>query len=86
MIWAPVLSAAEAVSDPQTIAAGAVVQTPQHNGPPINAPAAPIRFPGADDGPKGPAPKVGEHTSAVLAELGYSENEIADLLGSGAAA
>lgn len=86
LIWAPVLSAAEAVSDPQTIAAGAVVQTPQHNGPPINAPAAPIRFPGADDGPKGPAPKVGEHTSAVLAELGYSENEIADLLGSGAAA
>jgi len=86
MIWAPVLSAAEAVADPQAIASGAVVQTPQHEGPPINAPGAPIRFPGADDGPKGPAPKAGEHTRAVLAQAGYSEAEIDALFASGAAA
>lgn len=86
MIWAPVQSAAEAIADPQTIAAGAVVQTPQHDGPPINAPGAPIRFPGADDGPKGPAPKVGEHTRVVLMELGYDEPEIEAMYASGAAA
>jgi crotonobetainyl-CoA:carnitine CoA-transferase CaiB-like acyl-CoA transferase len=86
MIWAPVLSAAEAAADPQAIAAGAVVQTPQHDGTTINAPAAPVRFPGADDGPKGPAPKTGEHTRAVLAQAGYSENEIEALFASGAAA
>lgn len=86
LIWAPVLTAAEAVVDPQAIAAGAVVQTPQRDGTTINAPGAPIRFPGAEDGPKGPAPFVGEHTRAVLAELGYSDAEIDALYASGAAA
>ena len=86
MIWAPMLSAAEAAVDPQAIAAGAVVQTPQHDGGTINAPGGPVRFPGADDGPKGPAPRAGEHTRAVLAELGYSTADIDALYASGAAA
>lgn len=86
MIWAPVLTAAEAIADPQTIAAGCVVETPRHDGGTMNAPAAPVRFPGADDGPKGPSPRPGEHTRAVLAELGYSSVEIDDLFESGAAA
>ncbi|GAM99169.1 putative hydroxyproline dehydratase [alpha proteobacterium U9-1i] len=84
IVWAPMLSAAEAVVDPQTIAAGAVVQTPQRNGASIKAPASPVRFPGADDGPKGPAPTLGEHTRAVLAELGYSDAEIDALYACGA--
>jgi crotonobetainyl-CoA:carnitine CoA-transferase CaiB-like acyl-CoA transferase len=86
LIWAPVLTAAEAIVDPQAIAAGCVVQTPQRDGSAINAPGGPVRFPGADDGPKGPAPLVGEHTRAVLAELGYSDAEIDALYASGAAA
>lgn len=86
MIWSPVLTAAEAIADRQAIAAGCVVQTPQHEGPPINAPGSPIRFPGADDGPKGPAPKLGEHTRAVLSQLGYSDAEIDAIYASGAAA
>lgn len=86
MIWAPVLTAAEAIADPQALAAGCVVQTPKHDGGLMNAPAAPIRFPGADDGPKGPSPRPGEHTRAVLAELGYSKEEIDALYASGAAA
>jgi len=52
----------------------------------FNAPAAPVRFVGADDGPKGPSPRPGEHTRAVLAELGYGEAEIAAMYESGAAA
>lgn len=86
MVWSPLLTAAEAIIDPQTIAAGCVVQTPQHEGPPINAPGSPVRFHGADDGPKGPAPKMGEHTRAVLAQLGYSDAEIDAFYASGAAA
>jgi crotonobetainyl-CoA:carnitine CoA-transferase CaiB-like acyl-CoA transferase len=86
LIWAPVLTAAEAIADPQTIAAGAVVQTPQRDGGTINAPGAPVRFPGADDGPKGPAPLAGEHTRVVLAELGYSDADIDAMYASGAAA
>jgi crotonobetainyl-CoA:carnitine CoA-transferase CaiB-like acyl-CoA transferase len=41
------------------------------------APAGPARFPGAEDGPRGPAPGLGEHTASVLAEIGWSEAEIA---------
>ncbi len=86
IIWAPVLTAAEAAADPQAIAAGAIARMPQHDGSTTPTPAGPIRFPGADDGPKGPAPRVGEHTREVLAEAGYSKTEIEALYASGAAA
>jgi len=86
MIWAPVLTPAEAIADPQAIAAGCVVQTPKQGGGTMPAPAAPVRFPGADDGPKGPAPTAGQHTRAVLLEFGYSEAEVDALYASGAAA
>ena len=86
MIWAPVLTAAEAIIDPQAIAAGCVVQTPKHDGGVMNAPAGPVRFPGADDGPKGPSPRAGEHTRAVLAEAGFGAAEIDAMYASGAAA
>jgi crotonobetainyl-CoA:carnitine CoA-transferase CaiB-like acyl-CoA transferase len=86
LIWAPVLSPAEAIADGQAIAAGCVVETPNGKGASFKAPAGPIRFPGADDGPKGPAPGVGQHTRAVLSELGYSTGEIDALFSSGAAA
>lgn len=86
MIWAPVLTAAEAIADPQAIAAGCVVQTPNHEGGLMNAPAGPVRFPGVDDGPKGPSPRAGEHTRAVLAEAGLSPDEIEAMFASGAAA
>ncbi len=85
MIWSPILTPREAVADPQALAAGCVVQTPMHDGGVMNAPASPIRFPGADDGPKGTSPRVGEHTRAVLAELGYGTAEIDALFTSGAA-
>ncbi len=86
MIWSPVLTAAEAIQDPQAIAAGCVVQTPTHDGGSFNAPAAPVRFAGADDGPQGPSPRMGEYTRAVLAQVGYSETEIDAMFASGAAA
>ncbi len=86
MIWSPVLTPGEAIADAQAIAAGCVVQTPLHDGGAMPAPAGPIRFPGADDGPKGPSPRMGEHTRAVLDELGYSAAEIDALLAEGAAA
>ena len=86
IVWAPVLTAAEAITDPQAIAAGCVVQTPAPGGGSFPAPAGPIRFPGADDGPKGPAPRAGEHTRAVLSEIGYAAADIDEMLASGAAA
>ncbi len=85
MIWSPVLTPAEAIADPQAIAAGCVVQTPLRDGGTIPAPAGPIRFPGVDDGPKGPSPGAGEHTHAVLESAGYSSAEIDAMFASGAA-
>ncbi|MBL8536409.1 MAG: CoA transferase [Hyphomonadaceae bacterium] len=86
LIWSPVLTPREAATDPQAIAAGCVVQTPTHDGGVINAPASPVRFPGGADGPKGPSPRLGEHTRTVLRELEFTENEIDAMFANGAAA
>ena len=45
--------------------------------------ASPIRIVGADITPRGPAPEVGEHTTAVLGELGLSDDELRTLAGAG---
>lgn len=85
-VWSPVQRASEVVADPQAEAAGCFVETPDGTGGSFRAPGAPARFPGAMDGPRGPAPTLGEHTRAVLAELGYSDGEIDAFYASGAAA
>lgn len=83
--WAPVQTLADVAKDPQAFAAGAIVQTPsaKGDGSTYASPASPVRFPGADDGPKGPSPSIGQHTAEVLASLGRSESEIKDLFASG---
>lgn len=85
MVWAPVQTPAEAIRDPQLAAAGGVVDIPLANGGSFKGPATPVRFPGADDGPKGPTPRQGEHTRVVLSELGYSDTQIEAMLAAGAA-
>ncbi|HEX6860065.1 MAG TPA: CaiB/BaiF CoA-transferase family protein [Caulobacteraceae bacterium] len=83
--WAPYQTPREVTQDPQAHAAGCFVDTPDHAGLTFKAPAGPARFPGADDGPKGPAPRLGEHTGEVLAELGYTAAEIEAMKAAGAA-
>jgi crotonobetainyl-CoA:carnitine CoA-transferase CaiB-like acyl-CoA transferase len=39
--------------------------------------ATPMRFSAFDIGPRRAPPKLGEHTDAVLGEIGYSEEDIA---------
>ena len=75
--WAPAQTLAEVAVDPQVHAAGGIVQTPGKDGiGSFASPASPAKFHGVDDGPKGPGPKLGEHTRDVLESLGYSEAEI----------
>lgn len=83
--WSPVQTLAEAAKDPQVHAAGGIVQVPSSagDGSTYAAPASPVRFPGADDGPKGPAPGFGQHTRDILAELGMSGGDIDQLFVSG---
>jgi crotonobetainyl-CoA:carnitine CoA-transferase CaiB-like acyl-CoA transferase len=79
LTWAPYQTPRELVEDPQAQAAGCFVETPDGAGGSFKAPASPARFPGAEDGPRGPAPRLGADTAAVFRELGWSEDRIAAL-------
>ena len=88
LIWAPLMRPADVFADPQAKAAGAYVEVPEEGGGEGTylSPASPIRFPGADDGPKGPSPALGEHTIDTLKASGFSEDEIENLRKAGAIA
>jgi crotonobetainyl-CoA:carnitine CoA-transferase CaiB-like acyl-CoA transferase len=81
LAWAPVQTLAEVAADPQVMAAGAITQVPSASGDgtTFKSPASPVRFPGADDGPKGPSPQAGQHSREILRDLGYTPDKI-DLL------
>ena len=70
----------------QAEAAGCFVDTPDGLGGTFKAPASPARFPGAKDGPRGPAPRLGEHSAEVLKSVGYSDADIAGMKAAGATA
>lgn len=83
--WAPVQTLAEVAADPQVAAAGGITQVPSASGDgsTFASPASPIRFPGTDDGPKGPSPLKGQHSRDILSTLGYDGAQIDALLQAG---
>jgi crotonobetainyl-CoA:carnitine CoA-transferase CaiB-like acyl-CoA transferase len=85
-VWfAPVLSPADVVDDPQAIAAGAFTDVPGGAFSPAHRNVTtPVDFGDGDNRPRGAVPALGEHTDAVLAECGYSPAEIDALRESGA--
>lgn len=83
--FAPMESLMELEINPQAHEAGIFVEQPDGWGGSFYAPASPVRFPGVDTAPKGPAPKLGEHTAQVLKELGYDEATVQSMLAAGAA-
>lgn len=83
LIWGPVLGLHEVPSDPQAIAAGIF---PELEHPELGAyptVKAPMRFAAAEVRPRGPAPRIGEHSERLLRELGCSREEIGALLAEG---
>jgi len=86
LVWAPMQTPAEVAADPQIAAAGAFVEVEDGHGGTFRSPAAPARFPGADADRRPAAPKLGEHTREVLAEIGYGEAAIEAMFADGAAA
>ena len=85
LVWAPLQTPAEVAADPQVAAAGGFIDVEDGQGGTFRSPAAPARFPGSDATVRPRAPRLGEHTREVLAELGYGEAQIDAMLTAGAA-
>ncbi len=82
--WEPVQTPAELVQDPQAQAAGCFVEVPDPRKPDAmqRQAANPLTFYEADTpitATPGKPPAIGEHTGAVLQELGYSPEDIQTL-------
>lgn len=81
----PVLSVAEMHADPQAIAREMIVETEHSKAGPVKTIGLPVKFSGTPGGVRRAAPLLGEQTREVLAEAGFSEMEIDEMLASGAA-
>ncbi len=77
---APILSVIEALTQPQTVARGMVVEVEHSRLGAIPIVNRPFRFGGAEQSPPSAPPTLGEHTDEVLAAvLGLSAEQIARL-------
>ncbi len=75
---APVLEGDEPRRDPQLAARGAFVEQDAGGGGTVAAVATPIRIAGVPH-PNRPAPRLGQHDDEVLAQAGFTADEIATL-------
>lgn len=83
MFWAPVNTPDEIINDPQLRHAGGLVEVPDGYGTTTMI-ASPADFHGTPWAPRWIAPRLGEHTTDVLAEIGRTDADIDALVASGA--
>jgi crotonobetainyl-CoA:carnitine CoA-transferase CaiB-like acyl-CoA transferase len=83
--WAPVQTVDEVVDDPQARAAGALVEVPDDGGTATMV-ATPVDFADTPWRPRSMPPELGQHTDAILAELGVTADEVEALRGRGVVA
>lgn len=67
---------ADVATDPQVAALRLIEDVPIHGGPPMPMTRAPMTFSTEEPDPGRPAPRLGEHTDAVLSELGIQPQEV----------
>jgi crotonobetainyl-CoA:carnitine CoA-transferase CaiB-like acyl-CoA transferase len=82
---APVLRRSEVMDNVQVIANELIEQFDQPHLGRIRQPRPAARFDRTPARIAGPAPRIGEHTDAILVELGYAPHEIEALKSSRAA-
>ena len=80
----PMLPLSEAVEHPQIQARGMVTEVPRGDGRSQRQMACPIRFSAGLPAPKHIGVAAGAHSAEVLAELGYSDEQVAALKAAGA--
>ena len=84
LIWAPVQNLSEVSKDEQVLSTGAFVEIEDPEcDEKYRSLASPVKFHDTDDGPKGPAPKLGEHNSEILSGIGFTKEEIQEMIKEG---
>jgi crotonobetainyl-CoA:carnitine CoA-transferase CaiB-like acyl-CoA transferase len=73
----PILSVAEMHQDPQALAREMIVDTQHPKAGPVKTLGLPVKFSQTPGGVRSPAPVLAQHTDEVLAEAGYTPEEIA---------
>jgi crotonobetainyl-CoA:carnitine CoA-transferase CaiB-like acyl-CoA transferase len=79
----PVHSLGEALTHPQTLARGMVVDLVHPDAGPTKAIGCPVHFSETPARVTRPAPRLGEHTREVLREAGYADAEVDALVAAG---
>ena len=81
LIWSPVQNLKEVSKDKQAIAGGAFSEVEDQDcSENYSTVSSPVKFHNSDDGPKGPAPKLGQDNFEVLKGIGINEEEINNLI------
>ncbi len=84
--YAPIAKPQDLFDDPHVSQPGGMVDIVLSNGKPTKVPTLPIDFNGERLGLRLDIPRCGQHSAEVLHELGYTDDEIAEMIADGSAA
>ena len=79
ILCSPVNDIEAALADPQVASNQMVLEMPRADGGVIKTVGIPVKLEGTPGTVRLPPPRLGEHTREVLAELGFSDTELAQL-------